>query len=290
MNQELASPQTARRGQGGPWSYISPSRLNLWLKCPLAWKLRYVDGVKTPTTPNLFIGKMTHTGLEHYYRLKQLGTRLNSGDIVRHVEDRWEEAASEERIAFENDEAEQAARSQVAGLLTVYLEEVPEDEPRTLAVETTLEAPLVDPVTGDALGIPLLGIADLVLDGPNGPIVIDFKTAARSTTPLEITHEIQLSCYAWLLREHWGTIESGLEIRSLIKTKKPQLRVHRYDRRSDQHFQRLFSAIRAYLADLRSQEFIFRPGFACSWCDFRETHCQQWAGTSVPVEGKEASA
>ena len=44
------------------------------------------------------------------------------------------------------------------------------------------------------------------------------------------------------------------------------------------------------LADLRSQEFIFRPGFACSWCDFRETHCQQWAGTSVPVEGKEASA
>jgi hypothetical protein len=24
---------------GGIWDYISPSRLNLWLKCPLAWKL-----------------------------------------------------------------------------------------------------------------------------------------------------------------------------------------------------------------------------------------------------------
>ena len=33
------------------WDYSSPSRLNLWLKCPLAWKLRYIDGVKTPSNP-----------------------------------------------------------------------------------------------------------------------------------------------------------------------------------------------------------------------------------------------
>jgi hypothetical protein len=57
MNQQLASLGTGRSGQGGPWAYISPSRLNLWLKCPLAFKLRYIDGVKTPTTPSLFIGK-----------------------------------------------------------------------------------------------------------------------------------------------------------------------------------------------------------------------------------------
>lgn len=23
-----------------------PSRLNLWLKCPLAWKIKYIDGIE----------------------------------------------------------------------------------------------------------------------------------------------------------------------------------------------------------------------------------------------------
>ncbi len=38
-------------------------------------------------------------------------------------------------------------------------------EPRPLAVEATMESPLVDPLTGEDFGIPLLRIVDLVLDG-----------------------------------------------------------------------------------------------------------------------------
>ena len=44
------------RARGSVWEYISPSRLNLWLKCPLAFKLKYIDGVTTPTTLSLFLG------------------------------------------------------------------------------------------------------------------------------------------------------------------------------------------------------------------------------------------
>ena len=29
-------------------AYISPSRLNTWLRCPLAFKLRYIDGIRSP--------------------------------------------------------------------------------------------------------------------------------------------------------------------------------------------------------------------------------------------------
>jgi hypothetical protein len=46
-------PMSTGSAAGGVWDYISPSRLNLWLKCPLAFKLRYIDGVKMPTTPAL---------------------------------------------------------------------------------------------------------------------------------------------------------------------------------------------------------------------------------------------
>jgi hypothetical protein len=37
--------QTSEKRQGGVWDYVSPSRLGLWAKCPLAWKFRYLDGM-----------------------------------------------------------------------------------------------------------------------------------------------------------------------------------------------------------------------------------------------------
>ena len=36
-----------RERAGGVWDYVSASRLNLWLRCPLAFKLRYIDGVSS---------------------------------------------------------------------------------------------------------------------------------------------------------------------------------------------------------------------------------------------------
>ena len=57
----------------GVWDYISPSRLNLWLRCPLAYRLHYVDGIRTPTTPALFCGQRVHDALEVHYRHRQLG-------------------------------------------------------------------------------------------------------------------------------------------------------------------------------------------------------------------------
>ena len=78
-------------------------------------------------------------------------------------------------------------------------------------------------------------------------MIADFKTAARSSEPMEITNEIQLSSYAWLHRQITGQQEGGLEIRSLIKTKTPKVEFHPYPARTDVHFRRLFAVIREYL-------------------------------------------
>jgi hypothetical protein len=51
MSTLLLEPLPAAERRGGVWDYISPSRLNLWLRCPLAFRLQYIDGVRTPTTP-----------------------------------------------------------------------------------------------------------------------------------------------------------------------------------------------------------------------------------------------
>jgi hypothetical protein len=107
-------------------------------------------------------------------------------------------------------------------LVTTYLNQLPHDEPAPLAVEQRFKAPLIDPQTGEDLGIDLLGIVDLVQDGRRGPVIIDFKTAARSSAKVDILHELQLSCYSYLFRQATKTKEQAIEIRSLIKTKTPK--------------------------------------------------------------------
>ena len=86
-------------------------------------------------------------------------------------------------MAFESQDKNDALQNQAAGLVTAYLAQVPQDEPRPLAVETRMETPLVDPLTGEDLDIPLLGIVDLVAGGEDGGIIADFKTASRSAPP-----------------------------------------------------------------------------------------------------------
>ena len=260
----------------GAWDFISASRLTLWAKCPLAFRIRYVDRVRSPTTASLFLGQRVHAGLEHWYRHRQLGVTLAADDVVKHIGGTWGEAVTEAEMTFQSTADEQKLQAQSAALVTAYLAQVPADEPKPLAVETRFEVPLVDPLTGEDLGMPLVGVVDLVLDGEDGPTIIDFKTAARGGDLLEIGHEVQLSCYAYGFRKCTGRTEGGLQIRRLTKTKTPKVDTFSYAARGDAHFRRLFALLRAYLDDLDRGRFVFRPGFGCGMCDYSDGECRSW--------------
>jgi len=278
MSPELFTRSQATERRGGVWDYVSASRLNLWLKCPLAFQLRYVDRVESPVSPAQFVGKRVHAALEGYYRHRQLGLSLEPEHLALRIDDDWANAMNEERVLFADTAAEEAAYEQTQKLVAAYLAQVPADEPRPLAVEAAIEAPLVDPQTGEDLGLPLVGIIDLVLPEADGPTITDFKTSARGGEPLEITHEVQLSSYSYLFRHHAAEPEGAIEIRNLTKTKTPKIECYRYGPREERHLRRLFAVIRAYLDALDSGRFVFRPGFGCSSCEFRTTHCQSWCG------------
>ena len=144
-----------------------------------------------------------------------------------------------------------------------------------MAVEAAVEAPLVDPATGEDLGIPLVGIIDLVLPDTAGPIIADFKTTSRGGEPLEVMHEVQLSCYSYLFRQVSPVAEGSLQIRNLVKTTLPEDRVPHYPARGPRHFARLFAVIRAYLDDLHAGRFVYRPGWGCMACDYRGVCAQR---------------
>ena len=134
-----------------------------------------------------------HDALEVHYRHRQLGIALDANDVVQRLADSWDEAVAAADLRFEADDESPKLKQQAAGLVQAYLAHVDNQEPKPLAVETSLEAPLIDPFTGEDLGLPLTGIVDLILDDPGGPRICDFKAASKSTAPFEITYEIQLT-------------------------------------------------------------------------------------------------
>ena len=276
MNMPVLDYPSTEQRNGTVWDYISPSRLNLWLRCPLAFRLRYIDGIRSPTSPAMFLGTIVHAGLELLNRHRQLCVELSPEDVATRMLAGWGEAVEAESMQFASTEEEGALKKQAVDLVAAYMEHTADAQERPLAVETSMEAPLIDPGNGEDLGIPLLGIVDLVVDDRDGPRICDFKTAARSSPPHEITHEIQLSSYAYLFRQATGEEERGLEIRSLIKTKTPKVVTHAYPSRSDMHLRRLFAVIRAYLDDLNAGRFVYRPGFGCAMCEHRDTNCRTW--------------
>jgi putative RecB family exonuclease len=283
MNHPVTSPsgaidRAALKSPGGVWDYVSASRLNLWLRCPLAFRLKYIDGLRFPTPPAMFLGKQVHAAIEWYYRNRQIGRDVGVEDVCRTLADFWGTAVREEGIRFPSTEEETSLRSKAVELIRAYLAKVSGETATPMAVEVSVDAPLVDPRSGEDLGIPLVGVMDLVLAEVQGPVIVDFKTAARAGELSELLHEIQLGSYAYLFRQSTGTTESALEIRQLVKTKVPQMVFQRWPARNAGHFGRLFAVIRAYLDDLHSNRFVFRPGQACSYCEFREQHCRQWSG------------
>ena len=287
MPNEILSRTSLSKHRGGLTDYVSASRLSLWLRCPLAFKFRYVDGIRTPPSANLFLGKRVHDGLEYYYRHAQAGVRLSGPEVARHITRHWEGAADAEQIVWEKADDSQALRTKCQDLVACYLDRFVDAGEQILGVESAMEATLLDPVTGERLALPMVGIVDLLVETNDGPILVDFKTVGRGGTPVAQQHEIQLGCYSLLFRELTGTLESGLEIRSLVKTKRPKVEVHRFEPRSARHVARLFTVIREYLKAIERGVFNFRPGMACLFCDVRETHCPTWSGHRSPIQKEE---
>ena len=71
--QFMQQEQEQTQASGQLLDYVSPSRLSLWMKCPLAFRRRYIEGLQAAPTPALFVGKITHSILAHIYRMRGAG-------------------------------------------------------------------------------------------------------------------------------------------------------------------------------------------------------------------------
>lgn len=125
--------------------------------------------------------------------------------------------------------------------------------------------------TASGLGLPFIGVIDLIADLDSKRAVVDFKTSASAYEDHEVLLSDQLTAYQ--LAEP-DAEETALCV--LVKTKEPQIEWHRAERRGDHLVE--FLAKTEYLAgEIAAKRFYRRPGKWCSWCDYLPvcTHNQQ---------------
>lgn len=244
--------------------HISVSQIKMYLRCPLQYKYRYIDGLIIPPTSALTLGKSIHSALESNYSQK-IETKLDlpAEKVVDLFSDSWEKEVQE--TIFEEDEKAGAIKDDGVKMVTVYHDQIsPTIQPRLVEKEFNLSF--------ENVSYTLKGIIDLIdISGT----IIDHKTAKRSMTPEDVESNIQLTCYALAYRSLYGAEENELRFDVMVKTKVPKLQQISTKRTQDDinRFLKLMGYVSKAI-----QSGIFYPcedRQTCSWCGYRGL-CKKW--------------
>ncbi len=257
---------------GDPLDYLSASRLKSFLTCRLKFYYEKVLGLKTPSTPNLHIGKAVHAGLEAFHHARWRGEETSTPLILEAYHSAYAALEEEEKVDYGDKEREDCLATGER-VVRAYLEsELAADPRRVLGVEVYLRAE--DP----SMPLPLLGVLDLVREG-NVPV--DFKTIGSTPDLAEEAwaNQLQLSMYHLLLRDATDEEPGAGELVYLVKLKTPKVIQHRLPPVEEVPLARLRSLADIYVDGVKRGDFYPSPGMHCRWCEFRG-RCRAW--TALP--------
>lgn len=268
------------------WSY---SQLNQYRRCPLQYYFERIERLPVPfTAGGLAFGSAVHAALADVHRSLQSYGAPSSDSLRRTFLDRWAELAAERPIRFRPGENLADMQELGLGLLGAYVSRLEPME--ILAVEREFVVPLINS-RGEVLERPLVAVPDLLIR-ENGALLIDeFKTAFRRPSSSELDLALQATCYAWAVRERYGSIPS-VRCTTLLKTRQPQ--VHRLATcRVEEDFGRLGDLVEHIERATSAGAFypIENPQ-SCVPCPFRKA-CRERTGAYPavavsPVEHQEA--
>ena len=143
--------QLPPRQDGEPIRHLSHSSYSLWLACPEAWRLRYLQQRKEPTSGAMFLGSRVDDALSLYYRkILEYDERLNIAQVKDAYRDLWhtELQAEEQQQGVDWQDIHQHAAFEL-GLqaLELTFEQLVPKLGEPLAVQRRLEFTLAPGVT-----------------------------------------------------------------------------------------------------------------------------------------------
>jgi len=195
---------------------LSFSQVSTWLRCGALYRFRYIDKAEPEhVSMALLQGSSIHDAVG-----SEAQRRLDGEDGgLDYALQTYRELLTQ-KVAYPEAPVELGKLSLIEHMevgqrmLVTYFEVGPVE--RVVAVEKEFELDLGD-------GLKLIGVTDFVVEGENGPEVVELKTAARSWSDLQAKLSMQGAIYALAL----GRAENPAPVtfRVLTKTKVPKVQV-----------------------------------------------------------------
>lgn len=195
-------------------SYLSPSQISMFKKCPKQWYFAYVLGMRRPPSGAQHLGSSAHKSFEAHNRFK-LQTRDNMP--VDELQDRYSDAfksVAHSAIQWE-DESPDKVYDDGAKIVTLFsVTSAPRIQP--IAMEKRVEFP-IESLDGGAAVPNLVTVIDLVDDQQR---VIDYKTKGKSADRAEADNSDQLTAYALAHKVAFGELPAGLMLDIFVRPMK----------------------------------------------------------------------
>ncbi len=251
--------------------HLSSSQINLYLLCSLKYKFQYVDQLLKPfKSSGLVFGSAMHSTLSWFAKEKMNGNGISLERLYRILEADWYAQKVDQDIRYKEGETEMKLMVLAKELLGQYVS-LPFKE--IMGTDIPFTIPLINPVTGEILGINLEGYIDLI---EKDETIVEFKTSNQAMDQKDVDDHIQLTAYSYAYEMIHQRPPQNLKIVNFVKTKKPKINPFE-TKRDKSDYQRFFYLAGQVLKAIENKIFFPKASFICKDCEYGEP-CRGWQG------------
>jgi len=249
--------------------HLSSSQITLYLQCALKYRYQYIDNLPKPfRSAALAFGSALHSALAWLHEERMHGNGVSLDALYRIFDADWYSQRTDVQIRYKDGEQEMELAVLGKSFLALYAQE---PQKKVQGCEVPFTVPLVDPATGEALGMDLEGFLDLVeTDGT----IVEFKTSAQALNPSDIDSRLQLTAYSYAYELLHRRPPKGIKVVNFVKAKKPRIEIVE-TKRTKADYAGFFFVAREVLKGIRSEVFFPRLGFWCKECEYAAI-CPLW--------------
>ncbi len=220
-----------------PVAYLSASSLDLYARCPMAWKRRYIDKEQDRPNGKMVLGSAAGAALaQHYALIIETGEGLCTEAVLDEFSGAYDGRSEREDVEWGNDVAG-TLKDAGAGALRIYHQRIaPTVVP--VAVERGFE------LTWDGAPFTLTGFIDLeTADDQVGDFKLSDKRWSRDKARAQLQPTVYLAA-----RRAEANPAAGFQYHTMIRTNKPSAEIvptERSERQLNLLTNRVFSVARS---------------------------------------------
>jgi putative RecB family exonuclease len=250
------------------------------MQCSLKYRFQYIDKIPRPfKSSGLAFGSALHSAISWLHKERMKGNDVTADRLSKIFEADWYCQKLDNDIRYKEGEEEMKLVIMGKEMLNMYFLEAPK---KVKGSEISFSLPLVNPVTGQSLGINFDGFIDLMEDENT---IVEFKTSHTAMSQNDVDNHLQLSAYSYAYEILNQRLPRVLKIVDFVKTKKPKMLVFETTR-AKKDIERFFALASHVLRSIRTGIFYPKESFMCKDCEFTGP-CKGWTETAYGITTRE---